>query len=111
MRPPAASVAALATAALLASTLACSAALRHPTEQDAHAAGAQWPHTAVVDLERGRTVYVRRCSGCHTLYLPSAYAPEDWPALVEAMSGKARLTPEQQADVTRFVVTLARDRR
>ncbi len=110
MRPPGSwKLAAVLVA--LAAALACSAALRHPTDQDARAAAAQWPGTSAADLERGRRLYVRRCSGCHTLYLPAAYPPEDWPALVEAMSDKARLDPAERTDVTRFVVTLARERR
>ncbi len=110
MRPPGSwKLAAVLVA--LAAALACSAALRHPTDQDARAAASQWPGTSAADLERGRRLYVRRCSGCHNLYLPSAYPAEDWPALVDSMSERARLTSAQQADVTRFVVTLARDRR
>jgi hypothetical protein len=52
-------------------------------------------------------LYVRRCSSCHTLYLPAAFQAEAWPALVESMSEKARLSAAQQQDITRFVVTLA----
>lgn len=110
MRKPASS-AALVVLLALAASVACSAALRHPSPQDARAAAGQWPGTSLADLQRGRAVYVRRCSGCHSLYLPSAYAPEDWPALVGSMSERARLTPQQRADLTRFVVTLSRDRR
>ncbi len=88
---------------------ACAAALRHPTSQDALAASAEWPGTRVGDLARGRAIYVRRCSGCHTLVLPAAHHADEWPALVGVMAGKARLTPEQQTDVTRFLVTLSRN--
>ncbi len=104
--PPSAALR-LVAAALLAGAVACAAGLRHPTERDARAATSQWPGTALEDLQRGRSLYVRRCSGCHTLYLPSAYPAEAWPALVDSMSRKARLSREQQLDITRFVVTLS----
>ncbi len=103
--PPSAALR-LVAVALLAGAVACAAGLRHPTEQDAQVAASQWPGTSLQDLERGRSLYVRRCSGCHTLYLPSAYAAEVWPELVDSMSRKARLSRSQQADITRFVVTL-----
>jgi mono/diheme cytochrome c family protein len=66
----------------------------------------QWPATTAADLERGRVVYVRRCSACHTLVLPTTHAAEDWPALVEVMSDRARLTPSEKTDVVRFLMAL-----
>ncbi len=95
----------------LAASLACTAALPHATPPLAQAAKAQWPGTTVADLERGRTLYVRRCSGCHNLYLAEAYGAEEWPALVGSMSARARLAPDERRDVTRFLVTLSRERR
>ncbi len=94
----------LAGAAALAG---CAAALRHPTAQDAGLASRRWAGTSIRDLERGRALYVRRCSGCHTLYLPKAYPADDWPTWVEAMSERARLTPDEAEDVERLLVTLA----
>lgn len=91
---------------ILALAVGC-AALRHPTPGDASLASARWPGTTMADLERGRAVYVRRCSACHTLVLPTAHSAEEWPVLVDAMTEKARLTPEQREDVTRFLVALA----
>jgi mono/diheme cytochrome c family protein len=104
---PARSAIVLLAVAALTGTVACAAALRQPTELDVRSATPHWPGTTLKDLQRGRSLYVRRCSGCHTLYLPSAYDAEVWPSLVESMSGKAALSREQQKDITRFVVTLA----
>lgn len=97
----------LTTSLALAGSIGCAAALRQPGVQDAQAAATRWPGTTLTDLERGRSLYVRRCSSCHTLHLPSERAAGEWPGLVEKMSRKARLTPEQQLDITRFVVALA----
>jgi cytochrome c5 len=95
---------------VLAATVACAAALRRPTAKDERLAADRWPGTTLADLERGRAVYVRRCSTCHTLHLPTAYSATAWPSLVETMSGKARLTTAEKYDVTRFVIAVARDR-
>jgi hypothetical protein len=102
-------LAAAALAGGAAGLAGCSAALRHPTPQDAAAASERWPGTSVRDLERSRALYVRRCSGCHTLVLPRAYPAEAWPALVGAMSERSRLTPQEAADLTRLLVTLTRE--
>ncbi len=98
-------------AAASAAALGCAGALRHPGPRDAAAVAADWPGTTTADLARGRVVYVRRCSSCHTLVLPSAYPSEAWPALVDAMAERARLSPQQKLDVQRLLVALARDRR
>jgi len=57
----------------------------------------------------GRRLYVRRCSGCHTLILPQAHAPDEWPVLVDAMAEKARLKPAEREDVVRFLVAVSSD--
>jgi hypothetical protein len=105
-RAPAALAAAFACCA--AGLVGCSAALPHPTAQDAVAASTHWPGTSVGDLERSRALYVRRCSGCHTLVLPQAYPAAAWPALVDAMSERSRLTPEQSSELKRLLLTLRR---
>jgi mono/diheme cytochrome c family protein len=102
-------VALLALAAGLGVTAACAAALRHPLPQDAVLLAPRWPGTTLADLERGRSLYVRRCSGCHTLLLPGAHPPEEWPRLVDDMTTKARLGPRERDDVVRFLVALASD--
>jgi mono/diheme cytochrome c family protein len=100
--------------ALLASSLgltgACAAALRHATPDDAALVAPRWPGTTVEDLDRGRRLYVRRCSGCHNLFLPRAFPPERWPRLVDEMAEKGRLGPAERDDVTRFLVAVASDR-
>ncbi len=88
---------------------ACAAALRHATPDDVTLVAPRWPGTTVDDLERGRRFYVRRCSGCHTLILPAAHAPDEWPALVDAMAEKARLKPGEREDVVRFLVAVSSD--
>ncbi len=95
------------TAALAA---ACAAALRHAASADVTLVAPQWPGTTVEDLERGRRLYVRRCSSCHTLILPSAHAPDEWPVLVDAMAEKARLKPAQREDIVRFLVAVSSDK-
>jgi hypothetical protein len=87
----------------------CAAALRQATPDDALRLAPRWPGTTVADLERGRRLYVRRCSGCHNLVLPRAFPAERWPGLVDDMAQKARLGPGDRDDVVRFLVAVASD--
>jgi cytochrome c5 len=96
----------LALAAALVAP-ACAAALRHPTERDAQAVAARWPGTTTADLARGRTLYVRRCAGCHTVPLPAVHTAEEWPGVIGEMAARARLTPEARRDIERFLVALS----
>jgi cytochrome c5 len=100
-------LAAALLAAGLAVSVACAAALRHPSTQDVSAVADQWPGTTLQDLQRGRSLYVRRCSGCHTLVLPGAHSTAEWPAYVDAMAEKARLQSEERDDIARFLVAMA----
>jgi mono/diheme cytochrome c family protein len=104
---PARRLAIIALAAGLGAS--CAAALRHASPEDAVRVAPQWPGTTVEDLERGRRLYVRRCAGCHTLVLPAAHPPEEWPRLVDSMAKKARLRPDEREDVMRFLVAVASD--
>jgi hypothetical protein len=106
---PARRVAILSLAASLGVTSACAAALRHPLPQDAALLAPRWPGTTLADLERGRSLYVRRCSGCHQLFLPGGHPPGAWPRIVDDMATKARLDPRERDDVVRFLVALASD--
>jgi hypothetical protein len=102
----------LAAAALVAAALTaggCAAALRQATPEDAVRLALQWPGTTLEDLQRGRSLYVRRCSGCHYVYLPRAFPPERWPGLVDEMAVKARLGPGERDDVVRFLAAVASD--
>lgn len=97
------SSAALAIATAIAVVLACSAALDHPTPRDAEWAQQEWPGTTVQDLAHGRALYVDKCSSCHNLHLPSEYSPEEWKGYVAYMVVEAKLTPDEQETIARYL--------
>jgi mono/diheme cytochrome c family protein len=65
--------------------------------------------TTVEELDRGRALLLNRCGACHATPSPRDRAAADWPAQVEEMRARARLSPEDAAAVTRYVVAFARD--
>ena len=94
--------------ALAAVLPACVAALPFPQPTDVGVAQGGWPGTTQADLERGRTVYLRRCASCHILHRPREVTPAKWPAVVEKMGPRAKLSPAEAADVLRYLVVLSR---
>lgn len=97
----------LALALATALAAACVGQVPQPTDAHVAAAAAQWPGTTRATLVEGRRLYVLRCSGCHSLVLPGSQAPGSWPSAVDEMADRARLTPEQAAAVTRYLVAVA----
>lgn len=81
--------------------------LPHASPVDAARARERWPEVTQETLETARTTYVRRCSGCHLLYVPAARPAQEWPAALATMSKKARLKPDEAREVERFLIVMA----
>ena len=81
----------LAFAAALSASGACASALPPAT-----------PETGP-----GRALYAGKCHACHRLYAPSRVAPEKWPALMEKMAAKAKLSAEEEKAVLDYVLAVA----
>ena len=62
---------------------------------------------AAPETESGRTLYAGKCHGCHRLYAPSRVAPDKWPALMDKMAIKAKLTPEEEQAILAYVLSAA----
>ena len=82
---------------------ACSAGLPRPVAADAQRAATQWPAVQLTDLQEGRTLYVRKCGGCHRLYLPNKFSPEHWQASMDEMSMRAGLDASQQLKLEAYL--------
>lgn len=82
---------ALAVAWALAAAAACATTLPPAT-----------PETAP-----GRALYTAKCHACHRMYRPDRVGPEKWPALLEKMAEKAKLTPEEEKQVLDYVLAVS----
>jgi cytochrome c len=87
----------------------CSAAL--PAPNAAHVARLRPSDPAVNlhDLERGRTLYVERCSACHTLKEPQRYSTDEWVASMRKMEVEEGvvLEPTEARDIERYLVAMS----
>lgn len=90
--------------ALAVLTLACAGALPPVTPALVERAVGRWPDSSEASLKRGRRLFVDRCSGCHSLVLPREHSGEEWPDYLDAMSERARLTPQERELVLRYLL-------
>ena len=95
---------------LAAAASACaSGSIPHPTPADVTRAQQEWPDASVASLERGRDLYVARCSGCHPLHRPNEFEPARWNELVTKMAPRARLSEEERTQILRYLAAVRGD--
>ena len=92
---------------IAAMTSSCSASVPLPTEADALRASQHWPGTTLAELERGRTLYLSKCTNCHGAVAPETIQPEVWPSRVAAMRVRAKLRDNDATLLMRFLVSMA----
>jgi mono/diheme cytochrome c family protein len=57
-------------------------------------------------LETGRKVFLNRCIGCHALPEIARYDAGRIPSIVNWMSDRANLTPEQREALVKYLLTV-----
>lgn len=85
----------------------CAAPIPRPTDADVLRAATQRPETTLAELERGRSLYMSRCSGCHRPYPPGWLVPAGWPAQVDEMAERAKLGTDHRELILLFLTTLS----
>ena len=88
---------------------ACAGQIPHPSAAQRALAAERWPGLGPEELEKGRFLYIARCSGCHPLPLPTQHTAGEWPAVVDRMALNARLTAAEVLQITRYLVTVRTD--
>ncbi len=58
---------------------------------------------SVNDTSAGRKLYVAKCAKCHKFYDPAKYSDEEWAKWMGKMSKKAKLKPEQEQMLSRYI--------
>jgi mono/diheme cytochrome c family protein len=92
--------------ALVALTFAgCGAVIPRVTPELVTAAQQRDPSLDALALERVRSLYVDRCSSCHSLNDPRAYSAEEWPDWMRKMARKSKLTVADEQHLLTFVLT------
>ena len=55
------------------------------------------------DGSQGRKLYVAKCAKCHKFYDPAKYSNEEWNKWMGKMSRKAKLKPDQEESISRYI--------
>jgi len=93
---------------LLLAAMSCGGgAVPHPTEAHLARARARWPDATAASLERGRDLYVARCSGCHPLHPPGSQPAARWATVLDQMAPRAKLTGDERELVLRYLTATA----
>ncbi len=93
----------IATLTMLA---ACAGQLPRPTAPQARWAAQRWPGVTPDALEQNRSLYIAKCSGCHTLRLPSVYSEERWPQILDKMQSRAKITDAEKQQILEYVLSV-----
>jgi hypothetical protein len=70
------------------------------------AANAMPPNTAGLspnDIAEGSKLHTAKCARCHKFYDPAAYSDTDWRLWMTKMGKKAKLTPDQETVLSRYL--------
>jgi mono/diheme cytochrome c family protein len=101
---------ALALAACTAALVgACVSTGAVPRVGDPDVARAQVRDAAVTkaSLERGRSLYLARCTSCHQAFSPGSRSLAEWQHEVEDMSARSGLDPNEQQLILGYLATFS----
>ncbi|MGE0869981.1 MAG: hypothetical protein AB7P03_15550 [Kofleriaceae bacterium] len=94
----------LAIALVLASVAsACLPTIPHATPSDA-----QRSNIELAQLQEGRGLMIRKCSGCHRTPLPSDHTAHEWPTMLDEMSERSKLDARERQLIEQYFVVMAR---
>jgi hypothetical protein len=77
--------------------LSCTSALYIP------AAGQETATASLAELQAGRKLYVQKCGGCHTLFLPEKYTKQEWQLWVSEMAPKVAMDSAEKDQVLKYL--------
>jgi len=64
-------------------------------------------HVELAELQRGRTLLISKCGGCHRTPQPDERRAAAWPRELDEMSSRAHLDRAEHQVLERYLVTMA----
>jgi hypothetical protein len=55
------------------------------------------------EVANASALYITKCAKCHQFYNPNDYTPAEWDKWMRRMSRKAKLQPNEQELLTRYL--------
>lgn len=90
--------------------LSCSGVIPQPTFTQVEQASQRWPGTNIETLIQGRQLYVLKCSGCHSVKVPSFYSEVQWDTLMKTMGTSAKLNKDEYNKILHYVLTMSKEK-
>ena len=90
--------------------VSCSGAIPQPTFMHVERASQRWPGTNNETLAQGRQLYISKCSGCHSVKVPSLYSEIQWDTLMRTMGTSAKLNKEEYDKILHYVVAMSKEK-
>lgn len=78
-----------------------------PDAGDAERAKQRWNNYDLALLEKSHHLYVNKCGGCHTLYLPAHFAEAKWISVMDEMAVEAKLKPDEKQMILNYLVLMS----
>lgn len=95
----------------LAATAGCAGIdVPRATPLDVERAAGTRPGTTLAELERGRSLYLAKCTNCHQPISPHAYTPAAWPAEIAEMAERSKATPAEVDMIALYLTTVSTKR-
>jgi hypothetical protein len=85
--------------------ICCSPLTFKPTQADVDFATTKWGVTTHEQMEKGYSLYVGKCGGCHYLHKPNEYSEKKWMEILPEMGKEAKVDQEQYDLILRYVIT------
>jgi len=89
----------VALSAVFVGLVACTTPPPQVTALDAERA-----NVGLAQLERGRTLLISKCSGCHATPMPGQVRASEWPKKLEEMAQRSGLTTDQHELIQLYLV-------
>jgi hypothetical protein len=96
----------LAAAGILLAMIGCVSAIPVPDGRALEAARARDPEISLQALADDRATYIRKCSGCHSLHIPSEYTDDEWILQMDKMASEAFLSTEEEDSILRYLLAV-----
>ena len=87
---------------------ACAGTLPEVSPAAVQRASALWPGIGDERLSAGRTLFIAKCSGCHSLPQPSLYSGDDWKVKLDEMAARAKLSREETEQIYQYLFSTAK---
>lgn len=78
-----------------------------PDENDAVRARQRWNQYDLAQLQQSHHLYVNKCGGCHTLYLPSYFKADKWSSVVDEMADDAKLNAKEKEMILNYLIVMS----